>query len=58
MAKKLNILMTCIGRRVGLMQAFRRAMDALGIDGKVFGADWSPLAPGSSWPTGGSWSRA
>jgi len=46
MAKKLNILMTCIGRRVGLMEAFRRAMAALKIRGRILGADWSPLAAG------------
>jgi len=46
MARKLNILMTCIGRRVGLMNAFRRAMKALRIQGRILAADWSPLAPG------------
>jgi carbamoyl-phosphate synthase large subunit len=28
------------------MEAFRRSMKALGIEGKIFGADWSALAPG------------
>jgi carbamoyl-phosphate synthase large subunit len=46
MAKKLNILMTCVGRRVGLMEAFRRSMKALRVQGQILGADWSPLAPG------------
>jgi len=41
----LNILFTCVGRRVSLMEAFRRAMTDLGVRGRVFGADWSPMAP-------------
>jgi len=45
MAKTLNILMTCVGRRVSLVQAFRRTLDDLGLKGQVFAADWSPLAP-------------
>ena len=44
MAKTLNILLTCIGRRVALLEAFRRAMADLGIKGRVFAADHSPLA--------------
>ena len=43
--RSLNILFTCVGRRVSLMAAFRRAMKALGVRGHVYGADWSPLAP-------------
>jgi carbamoyl-phosphate synthase large subunit len=42
---ELNILMTCIGRRVSLLYAFRRAMAALGVRGKIFGSDWSAMAP-------------
>jgi carbamoyl-phosphate synthase large subunit len=42
---ELNILLTCIGRRVGLLNAFRRAMDALDVKGRIYGSDWSNLAP-------------
>ena len=45
MAETLNILMTCVGRRVSLVQAFRRTLSDLGLKGRVFVADWSPLAP-------------
>ena len=45
MGRALNILFTCVGRRVSLMAAFRRAKEALGVKGRVYGADWSPLAP-------------
>lgn len=44
-ARSLNILFSCVGRRVSLIAAFRRAMKALGVRGHVYGADWSPLAP-------------
>jgi carbamoyl-phosphate synthase large subunit len=43
-AKTLNILLTCIGRRVALLEAFRRAMADLGVKGRVIAADHSPLA--------------
>jgi len=46
MAEMLNILLTCIGRRVALLEAFRRAMGNLGIKGRLYGADHSVLAPG------------
>jgi len=45
MAERVNILLTCIGRRVGLLEAFRRALADLGLRGAVYGADWSRLAP-------------
>ncbi len=45
MAERLNILLTCIGRRVSLAKAFRRALADLGLDGAIYGADWSRLAP-------------
>jgi len=45
MTKTLNILFTSVGRRVGLLEAFRRAMAGLGVKGRMLGADWSPLAP-------------
>ena len=43
--RSLNILFTCVGRRVSLSEAFRRALADLGVRGHVYGADWSPLAP-------------
>jgi len=45
MAERVNILLTCIGRRVSLAEAFRRALASVGVEGKIFGADWSRLAP-------------
>ena len=44
MAKTLNILLTCIGRRVALLEAFRKALAEVGIKGRVLAADHSPLA--------------
>ncbi|MCX5685831.1 MAG: ATP-grasp domain-containing protein, partial [Planctomycetota bacterium] len=41
-----NILLTCVGRRVALLESFRRAMGNLGIKGRLYGADHSALAPG------------
>jgi len=40
-----NVLLTSVGRRVELVRAFRRAYDALGLDGLVIGTDIQPLAP-------------
>ncbi len=37
--QELNILFTCAGRRVALLGAFRRAMDELGITGKLVASD-------------------
>jgi carbamoyl-phosphate synthase large subunit len=45
MAEGVNILLTCIGRRVSLLEAFRRALADLGVAGRLYGADWSRLAP-------------
>ncbi len=45
MAEEVNILLTCIGRRVGLLDAFRKALTELGVKGRVYGADHSRLAP-------------
>ena len=45
MAERVNILLTSIGRRVSLLEAFRRALAAVGVEGNVLGADWSRLAP-------------
>ena len=44
MAKTLNILLTCIGRRVALLEAFRKALTDVGIKGRVVAADHSPMA--------------
>ncbi len=41
----LRVLFTCIGRRVELLSAFRRAGTDLGIDLQVHGADASRLSP-------------
>ena len=45
MAETLNILLTSIGRRVSLAEAFRKTLTELGLKGRVFGADWSAMAP-------------
>lgn len=45
MPKATNILITCAGRRVGLVRAFRAARDAVSPFGKVFCGDCDPLAP-------------
>lgn len=37
--KTLNILFTCAGRRVSLLRSFRKAMDELGIKGKLVATD-------------------
>lgn len=39
------MLFTCVGRRVELIRAFRRAAEALDVDLEVHGADGSRLAP-------------
>ncbi|GMU37800.1 MAG: ATP-grasp domain-containing protein [Phycisphaerae bacterium] len=41
-----NVLFTCVGRRVELLDAFRRAAVALRLNPRVHGADVTPLAPG------------
>lgn len=40
-----NILFTCAGRRVALMNSFRRAMADLGLRGKLFATDITPTSP-------------
>ncbi len=42
---RLNVLFTCVGRRVELLSAFRRAADRLRIDLTIHGADMSWFAP-------------
>ncbi|RPI59706.1 MAG: ATP-grasp domain-containing protein, partial [Planctomycetaceae bacterium] len=37
--RELNILFTCAGRRVSLLDAFRRAMATLGVTGKIIATD-------------------
>lgn len=39
-----TILFSCIGRRVALVNAFRQALDGLGLQGRVLGADSSPYS--------------
>ncbi|MBU0717732.1 MAG: ATP-grasp domain-containing protein [Planctomycetes bacterium] len=39
------MLLTCVGRRVELLNAFRRAADRLGIKLEIHGADATQLAP-------------
>ena len=43
--KMLKILFTSVGRRVELIQAFKNAANALGIDLRIFGADITATAP-------------
>lgn len=45
MGKQIKVLFTCVGRRVELVQAFKRAGEKLGLDVGVFGIDSSNLAP-------------
>lgn len=40
-----NILLTSVGRRVELVQAFRQAYRELNIGGNIIGSDINPLAP-------------
>jgi carbamoyl-phosphate synthase large subunit len=46
MAETVNVLLTCVGRRVSLLRGFRQALADLGLRGKVIGADYSALAAG------------
>ena len=43
--KEVNILFTSVGRRVELLRAFRRAYEALGLNGRIVAVDIDPLAP-------------
>lgn len=40
-----NVLFTSVGRRVELLQAFRRAFQSLGLGGRIVAVDIDPLAP-------------
>ncbi len=42
---KIRVLFSCVGRRVELIRAFRRAAESLGVRLEVHGADSSRLAP-------------
>ncbi len=42
---KLNILFTCIGRRVSLLDSFRKAAKQLKINASFFGTDTTDLSP-------------
>jgi carbamoyl-phosphate synthase large subunit len=44
-AKKLNVLFTTVGRRVSLLNSFRRAAVQLKISAQFFGTDINELAP-------------
>jgi len=44
-SKSLNVLFTCIGRRVGLLNCFRKAAKQLKINAKFFGTDLNELSP-------------
>jgi carbamoyl-phosphate synthase large subunit len=41
---KLNVLITCAGRKVAIVDALRRAMRQLGIEGAIVGTDASPMS--------------
>jgi carbamoyl-phosphate synthase large subunit len=41
----MNVLITAASRRVPLVQAFRHALDALGVPGRVIVTDVNPLSP-------------
>jgi len=43
--KSLNVLMTAGSRRVPLVQAFRHALNALGVPGRIIVTDVNPLSP-------------
>lgn len=43
--KRLNILFTCVGRRVSLLESFRRAMGELDVSGRLVGADITIASP-------------
>ena len=38
-------MFTCVGRRVALLEAFRRAMAEAGVDGKIIGTDITAASP-------------
>ncbi len=46
MSGVVDVVLTAVGRRVELVRAFRRAYEALGVEGRIVGLDVDPLAPG------------
>jgi len=47
-SEKLTLLVTCVGRRVELLQAFRAAARRLGLRLRLIGSDSTPTAPALS----------
>jgi carbamoyl-phosphate synthase large subunit len=43
--RPVNVVLMSVGRRVELVRAFRRAYDALGLEGAIIGLDADALAP-------------
>lgn len=43
--KRFTVLFSCIGRRVALLNAFRRAAEELSLQGRMLGADSSSCSP-------------
>jgi len=43
--RRINVLFTCTGRRVALIQAFRAAMDALDLEGNLVATDITSASP-------------
>lgn len=41
----INILFTSIGRRIELVQLWKKALEINGVEGKIYGTDIDPLAP-------------
>lgn len=41
----MNVLISSAGRRVGLLECFRRALDEIDVHGKIIAADASTMAP-------------
>ena len=46
---KVNILFTSIGRRVELINHWKKAYADLGLNGQIFGTDIDPLAAASNF---------
>jgi carbamoyl-phosphate synthase large subunit len=46
MRRQLTVLITAVSRRVTLIEAFRAALDALGVRGRVLATDVNPWSPG------------
>ena len=43
--RRFNVLFTCIGRRVSLLESFRKAAKSLKIDAGFLGTDTTFLSP-------------